>query len=108
MKKTTNDWLVLAKYDIDTVYSMFREKRYIYVIFCCQQAIEKALKAHIEELGIVTPPYIHSLVSYENLPCPTAVFPSMTIFFGWFQDITFKAVTLLKWFILRNSRESSM
>ena len=39
-----NYWLELAKYDLDTASSMFSTGRWFYVIFMCQQAIEKNCK----------------------------------------------------------------
>ena len=38
-------WLERVAYDIDTARAMLKTKRYIYVIFMCQQSIEKCLKA---------------------------------------------------------------
>ena len=37
-------WLELAKYDLDTATSMFTTGRWFYVVFMCQQAIEKCCK----------------------------------------------------------------
>ena len=37
-------WLELAKYDLDTAVSMFSTGRWFYVVFMCQQAIEKCCK----------------------------------------------------------------
>jgi HEPN domain-containing protein len=37
-------WLEQAQYDLDTADAMFTSKRWIYVIFMCQQAIEKLVK----------------------------------------------------------------
>ncbi len=48
--------------------------RNVYVLFCCQQAIEKALKAHIEEHGDELP-YIHSLIKLRQLAMSAESFP---------------------------------
>ncbi|MCL2043117.1 MAG: HEPN domain-containing protein [Treponema sp.] len=37
-------WLELAQYDLDTAASMFTSGRWFYVVFMCQQAIEKLCK----------------------------------------------------------------
>jgi len=37
-------WLELARYDLDTASSMFSAGRWFYVVFMCQQAIEKCCK----------------------------------------------------------------
>ncbi|MCL2792976.1 MAG: HEPN domain-containing protein [Spirochaetaceae bacterium] len=37
-------WLELAQYDLDTATAMFSTERWFYVIFMCQQAIEKCCK----------------------------------------------------------------
>jgi len=37
-------WLELAQYDFDTAAAMFTSGRWFYVVFMCQQAIEKLCK----------------------------------------------------------------
>ena len=37
-------WLQIAQYDLDTAYSMYTGGRWFYVVFMCQQAIEKLCK----------------------------------------------------------------
>ena len=37
-------WIELAQYDLDTAVSMFSTGRWFYVVFMCQQAIEKCCK----------------------------------------------------------------
>jgi HEPN domain-containing protein len=37
-------WEDIAKYDLDTAEAMFQAGRYLYVVFMCQQAIEKLTK----------------------------------------------------------------
>ena len=41
---------------------MLEPGRYLYVVFCCQQAVEKTLKAIIAKRTGETPPRIHSLM----------------------------------------------
>jgi HEPN domain-containing protein len=39
-----NYWLDIAQYDIDTAEAMFISGRWLYVVFMCQQAVEKIVK----------------------------------------------------------------
>jgi HEPN domain-containing protein len=41
---------------------MFHSGRHLYVLFCCQQAVEKMLKALVAERSKELPPRIHNLV----------------------------------------------
>jgi HEPN domain-containing protein len=38
-------WVERVAYDLDTARAMLQTKRYVYVVFMCQQSIEKCLKA---------------------------------------------------------------
>ena len=53
-------WLDRVEYDMDTARAMLQTKRYIYVIFMCQQAVEKCLKAFLIHSGSDIVP-IHNL-----------------------------------------------
>ena len=49
-------WKDIAKYDLDTAEAMFRAGRYLYVVFMCQQAIEKLTKGlHVLNRGKEAP-----------------------------------------------------
>jgi len=61
-KKTADNWLALAEYDLETARAMLATKRYLYVAFMCQQAIEKTLKACYVLQHQKTPPYTHNLL----------------------------------------------
>lgn len=39
-----NHWEDIAQYDMDTADAMFQSGRYLYVVFMCQQSIEKLSK----------------------------------------------------------------
>jgi HEPN domain-containing protein len=39
-----NYWLTHAQYDLDTAEAMFSSGRWFYVVFMCQQALEKLVK----------------------------------------------------------------
>ena len=45
MDDISEQWTERARYDLDTADAMLKAGRYLYVLFCCQQAVEKALKA---------------------------------------------------------------
>jgi hypothetical protein len=45
MDKDILYWINLSNYDIATAKAMLAGKRYLYVLFTCQQSIEKMLKA---------------------------------------------------------------
>ena len=55
-------WIALSEYDLATAEAMLTSKRYLYVAFMCQQAIEKMFKAHYVKLKNDEPPYIHNLL----------------------------------------------
>jgi len=61
-EKVIKNWIKLSDYDLKTAKSMLEGKRYLYVAFMCQQAIEKILKAfYVKEIN-KTPPYTHNLI----------------------------------------------
>jgi HEPN domain-containing protein len=55
-------WTEQARYDLDTAKAMLAARRYLYVLFCCQQAVEKALKGLIAQRSGEMPPRLHSLM----------------------------------------------
>lgn len=67
MKQDVKYWIDLSKYDVDTAQAMLESKRYLYVLFTCQQSVEKMLKALIVENTKSFPPKIHDLVKLLNL-----------------------------------------
>ena len=60
MSHTAIQWLERMRYDMDTALAMLKMRKYLYVVFMCQQAVEKGLKAilakHDERI-----PLIHNL-----------------------------------------------
>jgi HEPN domain-containing protein len=62
MDDLSQQWVERAQYDLDTADAMFKAGRYLYVLFCCQQAVEKALKAVIVKRTGELPPRIHNLL----------------------------------------------
>lgn len=61
MKKEVKNWLDSAQYDLETAEYMFNTERYIYTIFMCHLALEKALKAKVANVAGKTPPKTHDL-----------------------------------------------
>ena len=55
-------WAEQGRYDLDTAQAMMQSGRYVYVLFCCQQAVEKMLKGVIAKLTQEMPPRIHNLM----------------------------------------------
>lgn len=67
IKKATREWLRHAMEDLATAKSLLRIRKYLYVGFMCQQAVEKLLKGVICQELDITPPRTHSLVSLVDL-----------------------------------------
>lgn len=61
MKKEVENWLRSAEYDLETAEHMFKAGRYIYTVFMCHLALEKVIKAKVEEVTDTTPPKTHDL-----------------------------------------------
>lgn len=66
MEKRTEEWLRQSDYDMDTADYMLQGGRYLYGIFMCHLAIEKALKGLYFERLRETPRRSHSLVYLLN------------------------------------------
>lgn len=61
MNKTINNWIKSSEYDIKTAEALYRSKRFVYVIFMCHLAVEKALKAIVADKTKKMPPKTHDL-----------------------------------------------
>jgi len=55
-------WATQSRYDLETAKAMLDTGRYLYVLFCCQQAVEKMLKALIAKHTNELPPRLHNLM----------------------------------------------
>jgi len=62
MSEMEQGWSDRARYDLETARVMLASGRYLYVVFCCQQAVEKALKAVIVRKTGALPPRVHNLL----------------------------------------------
>ena len=47
MASIPDQWVERAQYDLETARAMLASGRLLYVLFCCQQAVEKMLKGII-------------------------------------------------------------
>jgi len=61
------EWLTQSEYDLDTAEILFASGRYLYAIFMCHLAVEKALKALTVEKTGKTPPKTHNLINLMKL-----------------------------------------
>ncbi|MBF0360878.1 MAG: HEPN domain-containing protein [Oligoflexia bacterium] len=59
-------WFDRAKYDLGTAKDMLKMGRLLYVMFMCQQTLEKGLKAYYLFYKKEIPPYIHNLVKLSD------------------------------------------
>lgn len=67
MNPIVKEWLYQAEYDLETAKSLYRSRRYIYTVFMCHLAIEKALKAFVVKKTEKAPPKTHNLISLLKL-----------------------------------------
>jgi HEPN domain-containing protein len=65
--RIAQEWLDQASYDLETAHAMWEAERFVYVLFCCQQAVEKSLKAIIIQKTGSMPPRSHSLPRLAEL-----------------------------------------
>ncbi len=61
MRKEDQNWLDSARYDLETAEHLFHAGSYIYTVFMCHLALEKVLKAKVEEVTGEEPPRTHDL-----------------------------------------------
>lgn len=62
VEKAIQNWLESSDYDVETAAKMLETGRYVYVIFMCHLAIEKALKAVICSETRKMPSQTHDLL----------------------------------------------
>ena len=70
-------WLDIARYDLETAEAMLASKRWLYVVFMCQQAIEKLAKGLYTVYIDDNIPRIHNIISVierfeDKLPEPVS------------------------------------
>ncbi len=62
MLNASNEWFKQSEYDVGTADAMYEKGRYVYCVFMCHLAIEKALKGHIVNKLSIIPPKSHNLI----------------------------------------------
>lgn len=62
MTEAHDQWMRHAEYDLATAKDMLHASRHYYVLFCCQQAVEKAVKALYAKRRAEVPPRSHQLI----------------------------------------------
>jgi HEPN domain-containing protein len=71
MADAAEKWAAQSLYDIETAKAMLDTGRYLYVLFCCQQAVEKMLKALIAKQTRELPPRLHNLMRLAEVAALT-------------------------------------
>jgi len=71
MADAAEQWAAQSLYDIETAKAMLDAGRYLYVLFCCQQAVEKMLKALIAKRTRELPPRLHNLMRLAEVAALT-------------------------------------
>jgi HEPN domain-containing protein len=66
-ERDVRSWVDASRYDLDTARALLNSRRYLYVLFMCQQALEKLLKAHAMARTGEFPPRIHNLARLGEL-----------------------------------------
>jgi len=77
MNKQVQNWLDSASYDFETAEHMLQGGRYIYAIFFCHLALEKLLKASVQQATDTLPPRTHNLrhlAGLSSLELPPEIF----------------------------------
>jgi len=67
MHPAVAEWVRLAERDISSAEVLLAAGDTENALFLCQQAVEKALKAHVQSQSEEPPPRIHSLVKLAHL-----------------------------------------
>ena len=60
--KQVKEWFIQSDYDIDTADAMFKTGRFVYCVFICHLALEKALKGLVVKKLDKVPSKIHNLI----------------------------------------------
>ena len=67
LQKDIKYWVEISDYDLKTAEAMLETGRYLYVLFACQQAIEKTLKGLVTARTKRFPPRLHNLVKLAGI-----------------------------------------
>ena len=66
-EKDVKSWVDASRYDLETAKALLESRRYVYVLFMCQQSLEKLLKARLTARTAAFPPRIHSLLRLAEI-----------------------------------------
>lgn len=67
MNANSSEWMNQSEYDLMTAKDMYKAGRYIYTVYMCHLAVEKALKALVNASTGKVPPKIHNLIKLLQL-----------------------------------------
>lgn len=67
MTSLSDEWIKQSDYDLNTARDMFKAGRYIYTVYMCHLAIEKALKSLVVAATGEAPPRTHNLIQLAKL-----------------------------------------
>lgn len=76
MKQKTKAWIEVAESDFAAAESLFQKKHYLQSVFLCHQAIEKFLKALVQETTDEIPKFTHDfalLMGQSKLEFPSKI-----------------------------------
>ena len=77
----------MVEYDLATAEQMFKTGRYVYVVFMCHLALEKALKAIVSQETKKAPPKTHDLIFLVNLT-KIKIEPNLLDFVGMLNNVS--------------------
>lgn len=78
MTSLSDEWLIQSDYDFNTAKDMFKAGRYIYTVYMCHLAIEKALKSLVSLATKEAPPRTHNLIQLAKLGSANLILPPDT------------------------------
>jgi len=81
-------WLDIAQYDLSVANSMLKSKHWLYVVFMCQQSIEKLVKGLYSFYLPDTPPHLHNIKTIVTRIEPYLPFPIPSDTMEFFDELT--------------------
>ena len=86
MNLDAQKWADLVSYDLVTAEAMLGSGRYLYVLFCSQQAIEKRVNAHFVNQTGEFPPRTHDLIKLAQAAA-LGLTEEQEHFLRWFDEV---------------------
>jgi HEPN domain-containing protein len=81
-------WLDIAQYDINVAESMLNSGHWLYVVFMCQQALEKLVKGLYSYYMPDTPPHLHNIKTIATRVEPSLSTAISADTMDFFDDLT--------------------